>query len=139
MKKAFKKGAASPSYLSPSQLTMDCFQSPFEQQLNPENRWVVLSRLMPWDEVCNLYLKNVGVSQTGRPPLSPRVILGSLIIKHLCNLDDRETASQISENIYPDSRDKLCSTFWVIRVLAVNRHSMLRCLLTSVNGWAWKT
>ena len=32
--------------------------------------------------------------------MSPRVIIGSLIIKHLCNLDDRETVSQISENIY---------------------------------------
>lgn len=100
MKKVFKKRAPSPAYISSSQLTMDCFQSPFEQQLNPENRWVVLSRLMPWDEVCNLYLKNVGVSPTGRPPLSPRVIIGSLIIKHLCNLDDRETVDQISENIY---------------------------------------
>ena len=100
MKKVFKKRAPSPSYLSPAQLTMDCFQTPFEQQLNPTNRWVVLSRLMPWDEVCNLYLKNVGVSTTGRPPLSPRVIIGSLIIKHLCNLDDRETVDQISENIY---------------------------------------
>ncbi len=100
MKKVFKKHAPTPLYISPSQLTIDCFQSPFEQHLNPDNRWVVLSRLMPWDEVCNLYLKNVGVSQTGRPPLSPRVILGSLIIKHLCNLDDRETVDQISENIY---------------------------------------
>ncbi|MBK5247397.1 MAG: IS5 family transposase [Peptostreptococcaceae bacterium] len=100
MKKVFKKRAPSPSYISPNQLTMDCFQTPFEQQLNPKNRWVVLSRLMPWDEVCNLYLKNVGVSATGRPPLSPRVIIGSLIIKHLCNLDDRETVDQISENIY---------------------------------------
>lgn len=100
MKKVFKKRAPSPSYISPNQLTMDCFQTPFEQQLNPENRWVVLSRLMPWDEVCNLYLKNVGVSPTGRPPLSPRIIIGSLIIKHLCNLDDRETVDQISENIY---------------------------------------
>lgn len=100
MKKVFKKRAPSPSYISPNQLTMDCFHTPFEQQLNPENRWVVLSRLIPWDEVCNLYLKNVGVSPTGRPPLSPRVIIGSLIIKHLCNLDDRETVDQISENIY---------------------------------------
>jgi len=100
MKKVFKKRAPSPSYISPNQLTLDSFQTPFEQKLNPENRWVVLSRLIPWDEVCNLYLKNVGVSSTGRPPLSPRVIIGSLIIKHLCNLDDRETVSQISENIY---------------------------------------
>ena len=59
-----------------------------------------MSHLIPWDEVCNLYLKNVGISSTGRPPLSPRVIIGSLIIKHLCNLDDRETVAQISENIY---------------------------------------
>lgn len=69
MKMVFKKRAPSPFYLSPSLLIMDCFQTPFEQQLNPENRWVVLSRLMPWDEVCNLYLKNVGVSPAGRPPL----------------------------------------------------------------------
>lgn len=55
---------------------------------------------MPWDEVCNLYLKNVGISPTGRPRLSARVIIGSMIIKHLCNLDDRETVDQISENIY---------------------------------------
>jgi hypothetical protein len=27
-------------------------------------------------------------------------VLGSLIIKHLCNLDDRETIDQVSENIY---------------------------------------
>jgi hypothetical protein len=100
MKKAIKKRAPSPTYVSPSQLTLACFQSPFEQQLNPENRWVVLSGLIPWDEICNLYLKNVGVSPTGRPPLSPRVVIGSLVIKHLCNLDDRETVDQISENIY---------------------------------------
>ncbi len=100
MKKSTKKRAVSPTYISPSQLTLDCFQTPFAQHLDQENRWVVLSHLIPWDEVCNLYLKNVGISSTGRPPLSPRVIIGSLIIKHLCNLDDRETVAQISENIY---------------------------------------
>ncbi|WP_460881194.1 transposase [Pontibacter rugosus] len=76
------------------------FENPFDQQLDPGNRWVVLSHLIPWDEICNLYLKHVGVSSTGRSGLSPRVVLGSLMIKHLCNLDDRETVSQISENIY---------------------------------------
>ena len=48
---------------------------------------------------CNL-IKHVGVSDTGRPPIDPRVVLGSVIIKHLCNLDDRETVGQISENVY---------------------------------------
>lgn len=100
MKKVQKKRAPSPRYVSPQQLTLDCFRSPFEQNLNPSNRWVVLAKLIPWDEVCDLYLKNVGVSTTGRPALSPRIIIGSMIIKHMCNLDDRETVNQISENIY---------------------------------------
>ena len=38
--------------------------------------------------------------RTACPPLSPRVVLGTLIIKQLCNLDDQETVDQISENIY---------------------------------------
>ncbi|HAM97208.1 MAG TPA: IS5 family transposase [Marinilabiliales bacterium] len=100
MNKAIKKRASGVVYTSPKQLTLDCFKTPFEQKLNPKNRWVVIGQLIPWDDVCNLYLKNVGVSQTGRPPLSPRIVIGSLIIKHMCNLDDRETVEQISENIY---------------------------------------
>lgn len=100
MKKAKKKRAPTPLYVSPNQLSIDCFKTPFEQHLNFKNRWVALAKLIPWDEVCNLYIKHVGVSDTGRPPLNPRVVLGSLIIKHLCNLDDRETVDQISENIY---------------------------------------
>lgn len=100
MKRATKKRAPTPVYVSPTQLSFDCFQSPFEKNLRSDNRWVVLARLIPWDEVCNVYLKNVGTSSTGRPGLSPRVVIGSLIIKHLCNLDDREAVDQISENIY---------------------------------------
>jgi hypothetical protein len=100
MKKTTKKRAPKVAYVSPKQLSLDCFKSPFEQQLNPQNRWVVLAHLIPWDEISNLYLKNTPSSSTGRPPLNPRVVIGSLIIKHLCNLDDRETVDQISENIY---------------------------------------
>ena len=100
MSKAHKKLAPTPKYLSPAQLTLEGFETPFERSLNPKNRWVVLARLIPWDEICNIYLKHTGISPTGRPPISPRIVLGSLIIKHLCNLDDRETVDQISENIY---------------------------------------
>lgn len=95
-----KKRAQAPDYVSPNQLVLAGFESPFDQKLNPTNRWVVLGHLIPWDEVCNLYLKFVPIGQTGRPPLNPRIVLGSLIIKHMCNLDDRETVAQISENIY---------------------------------------
>ena len=100
MSKAYKKLAPSPKYVSPAQLTLDGFETPFERSLNPQNRWVVLARLIPWDEICNIYLKHIGLNSTGRPPISPRIVIGSLIIKHLCNLDDRETVDQISENIY---------------------------------------
>jgi len=95
-----KKRASAPHYVSPKQLVLSGFESPFAKELNPANRWVVLAHLIPWDEICNLYLQLVPTSKTGRPPLNPRVVLGSLIIKHLCNLDDRETVEQISENIY---------------------------------------
>ena len=100
MKKERKSRAFVPKYESSTQLVLSGFESPFEKTLNPKNRWVVLSRLIPWDEICSLYQKKVGVKSTGRPGLSPRVVIGSLIIKHLCNLDDRETVDQISENIY---------------------------------------
>jgi IS5 family transposase len=100
MSKAHRKHASTPKYVSPSQLTLAGFETPFERTLNPKNRWVVLAHLIPWDEICNLYLNHVGISPTGRPPLSPRLVIGSIIIKHLCNLDDREAVAQISENIY---------------------------------------
>ena len=95
-----KKHAQVPEYVSPNQLVLAGFESPFDQKLSPTNRWVVLAHLIPWDEICNLYFKLVPKGQTGRPSLNPRIVIGSLIIKHMCNLDDRETVDQISENIY---------------------------------------
>jgi len=100
MKKQRKKHASVPEYVSPNQLSLEGFETPFEQSLNPKNRWVVFANMIPWDEICNLYLKHVGVSNTGRPPINPRIVIGSVIIKHMCNLDDRETVDQISENVY---------------------------------------
>ena len=100
MGKSKRKHAPAPTYNSPNQLTLSAFKSPFERELNPKNRWVILAGLIPWDEICSLYLKNVNVSITGRPPLNPRIVIGSLIIKHMCNLDDREAVDQIAENIY---------------------------------------
>ena len=100
MNRPLKKRSQAPDYVSPNQLVLAGFESPFDQKLNPTNRWVILAHLIPWDEICNLYLKFVPLGQTGRPPLNPRIVLGSLVIKHMCNLDDRETVDQISENIY---------------------------------------
>ena len=100
MKQGRKKHAPKTSYTSPNQLKLEEFETPFEQVLNSTNRWIVLSRLIPWNEICGVYLKHVGKASTGRPPLNPRVVIGALIIKHLCNFDDNETVEQISENMY---------------------------------------
>ncbi|TAG91224.1 MAG: IS5 family transposase [Bacteroidetes bacterium] len=100
MNKGHKRLASSPKYVSPKQLVLVGFESPFSQKLDAKNRWVILADILPWDEVCNTYLKHIGVSSTGRPAISPRVVIASIIIKHICNLDDRETVAQISENMY---------------------------------------
>jgi IS5 family transposase len=42
-----RKSRASVRYESPSQLTLSGFETPFEQSLNPKNRWVVLAGLIP--------------------------------------------------------------------------------------------
>ncbi len=100
MQKGSKRRASAPGFVSPSQLVLAGFETPFSQQLRRTNRWVVLAGKIPWDDICNIYTKQVGVSRTGRPPISPRIVIGSLIIKHMCNLDDRETVAQIAENMY---------------------------------------
>jgi len=100
MQKKPKRLAPKPQYLSSSQLVLAGFETPFSQHLKKDNRWVVLGALIPWDEICPMYLKVFERSNTGRKPLNPRIILGALIIKHMCNLDDRETIDQISENVY---------------------------------------
>ncbi len=95
MEKSKRKHAPTPAYMSPNQLTLDAFKSPFERELSPSNRWVVLAGLIPWDEISSLYLKNVPVSNTGRPALNPRIVIGSLIIKHTCKQKGKFPFKQI--------------------------------------------
>ena len=100
MRNSPKKCAPTPVFVSQNQLIFKGFESPFEKKLNSENGWVVLAKLIIWDEICSIYLKAVPKSTTGQPGLNPKIVLGSIIIKHLCYIDDRETVAQISENIY---------------------------------------
>src|SRR5690606_6619615 len=100
MRKSSKKRAPRGEYVSQNQLTLSGFESPFYEQLDPDNRWVRLSKQIPWDDLVSLYQKRNAQKPTGRPSLNPRVAIGAVVIKHLCNLDDRETVSQITENMY---------------------------------------
>jgi hypothetical protein len=73
---------------SPNQLALSGFEHPFDRELDKSNRWVLLSHLILWDEINSVYNKAAGISNIGRPGLNPRIVLGSLMIKHLCHLDD---------------------------------------------------
>jgi hypothetical protein len=98
-RKAVRKRASTPLYVSPNQLTLCGFETPFEQALTSTNRWVKLSRLLPWDSIVKPYDAQFR-SEEGRPPISGRIVLGAVIIKHLLNLSDRETIQQIQENMF---------------------------------------
>jgi len=100
MAKARKNRASKHPYVSPNQSTLVGFESPFTKNLNPNNRWVVLSHKLPWDSLVNVYQRQLNNSETGADGINPRVVIGSLIIKHMCDLSDREVVQQIQENIY---------------------------------------
>lgn len=73
---------------------------PFGGRLNPDNRWVVLSTMIPWEEFEDEYAKNFKKTNRGEKAYNVRVALGSLIIKERLGLSDEETVNQISENPY---------------------------------------
>ncbi len=73
-------------YESTRQLTIEEFKTPFQKGLSANNRWVKLSKLLPWDRFAEIYLE-VMDKRMGRPELSPRIVLGALIIKHMKKLD----------------------------------------------------
>lgn len=98
-KGAARKRASTPGYVSPNQLVLSGFETPFEQKLTRENRWVKLAHNIPWDRLVKYY-DDLFPSKEGRPPISGRVILGAVIIKHLGDLTDRETVAQIQENMF---------------------------------------
>ena len=100
MAKAQKNRASKNPYISPSQLTLVGFESPFTQSLDPDNRWVVLAQKIPWDILVSTYEDRLKNGTMGAEGINPRVAIGSMILKHICNTSDRETVLQIQENMY---------------------------------------
>jgi len=73
---------------------------PFGGRIRSDNRWVILSKLIPWDEIEKRYAKNFSKEGIGAPAKPVRVALGALIIKEKLGLTDEETMMQIQENPY---------------------------------------
>ena len=100
MARTLKNRATKKPYISPSQLKLVNFETPFSAHLNPTNRWVRLAHEIPWDSIVNVYLNQMNNHKTGASNINPRIVLGSLMVKHMMNISDEETIQMISENLY---------------------------------------
>lgn len=87
------------SYTSSNQLPIEEFALPFGGKLVSENRWVILSQLIPWDHMASIYYRKMSV-QKGAPGKNARLVIGAIIIKHKMKLSDEETIQTIQENPY---------------------------------------
>lgn len=74
------------------------FKLPFSGKLDSRNKWVVLSKIIPWEKIEEKYERPF--SNEGAPAKTCRIALGALIIKERLNLSDRDTVEQIMENPY---------------------------------------
>jgi IS5 family transposase len=81
------------------QLSIEDFHVPFGGTLDPENRWVLFSSLMPWEELEETYAPQFSPT-TGAPAKPVRLAFGALFIKQRLGLTDEETVEQIRENAY---------------------------------------
>jgi len=86
-------------YTSERQLALDGFLLPFGGTLNPSNRWIKLSRAIPWDDLVKGYHDKMN-ARHGRPAKNGRLVISAVIIKHKLSLSDEETVLQIQENPY---------------------------------------
>ena len=82
------------------QLEFEDFLLPFGGHLRSNNRWVKLTKLIPWEDVEKLYSSQLSNSGMGAPALSVRIALGALIIKERLGVSDEEAVEQIRENPY---------------------------------------
>lgn len=73
---------------------------PFEFTPAPNNRWVRLADLVPWEELELLSGYRNHFGSTGNPALPFRVAFGALLVQGRLRLTDEETVEQIRENPY---------------------------------------
>jgi len=86
-------------YTPYSQMSISEFKMPFECHLSPNNRWVTLCSLVPWDLFAEQYYSKMSADK-GAPSVDARIVLGVVIIKHYLKLDDRGVIEMIQENPY---------------------------------------
>ena len=81
-----------------NQIKIIDFIMPFGGKLSPENRWIKLSKEVPWDKIEEKYSCLFG--ETGNVAKPCRMALGALLIQEKLKITDEETLNQITENPY---------------------------------------
>ena len=69
-------------------------------KLNPENRWVQMAAMIPWDLLDEKYKEQFRNKKVGNPAKAARMALGSHIIKEKFKLSDEEAVEHIKESPY---------------------------------------
>lgn len=82
------------------QLAFEDFYLPFGGKLRSDNRWVVLAKMVPWDQVEAAYAEHFTDEGPGAPAKPARLALGALIVKERLGVSDAEAVEQIRENPY---------------------------------------
>ncbi len=83
---------------NPEELEFVDFYQPFGGRMDPNNRWIRMARLIPWDMLEEKYASFF--KAIGRGAKKVRMALGALIIQQRFGFTDEETVSQIIENPY---------------------------------------
>ena len=85
-------------YHSQHQTKIEEFGGLYQMKLNPSNRWIQLASHFPWDRCVEIYTRHF--PKAGRTAINPRIVIGSLIVKHKLGLSNEETVLMIEENPY---------------------------------------
>jgi hypothetical protein len=81
------------------QLSIEEFYVPFGNKLDPNNRWVLLSAIIPWGELEEKYAPLFNAT-TGAPAKPCMMAFGALYIQQRLGVTDRETVELITESPY---------------------------------------
>ena len=69
-------------------------------RLDPGNKWVGISKLVPWETYEERYAARFANPHTGKPAKPARMAIASLIIKQRYAFSDLDTVEEIRENPY---------------------------------------
>ena len=71
---------------------------PFGGKLDEENRWLKMSKLIPWQELEEKY--SGYFSDRGRPGTDAQMAVGLFLLKHVSGKSDEEVVMELQENPY---------------------------------------